>query len=121
MDGPEAFWELLESGVDAVIEVPPERWDVDAYYDPDWEAPGKMVTRKGGFLRGIELLDPAFHEMTLGVDKDGMMLFLDHQVLLDGGAYSSFGMVRDGTDIQGPLPRLVLLQTTRLALARVEM
>ena len=33
----------------------------------------------------------------------------------------SVGMVRDGTDIQGPLPRLVLLQTTRLALARVEM
>ena len=47
---PASFWRLLEGGVDAVREVPPERWDIDAYYDPDPDAPGKMSTRYGGFL-----------------------------------------------------------------------
>ncbi len=32
---PDAFWELLRDGVDAIREVPADRWDVDAYYDPD--------------------------------------------------------------------------------------
>jgi acyl transferase domain-containing protein len=56
----EAFWDLLAGGVDAVTEVPPERWDVDAYYDDNAGVPGKMNTRCGGFLKGIELFDPAF-------------------------------------------------------------
>src|SRR6185436_16175831 len=57
---PEAFWELLHSGVDAIGEVPVERWDVDAWYDPDPEAPGKMYTRHGGFLNDIDRFDASF-------------------------------------------------------------
>ncbi len=33
-----------------------------------------------------------FHEMTVGVDREGRLLFLDHEALLDGGAYASFGI-----------------------------
>src|SRR6266480_2109349 len=47
---PEAFWELLRSGYDAISEIPAERWDVDAFYDPDPSASGKMYTRHGAFL-----------------------------------------------------------------------
>ena len=50
-DGPEQFWNLLQHGVDAVSEVPADRWDVDAYYDPDPDAPGKMYTRFGALHR----------------------------------------------------------------------
>src|SRR5207249_2733002 len=49
-EGPEAFWRLLREGVDAIGEVPPDRWDADAYYDPDPAAPGKLNSRRGGFL-----------------------------------------------------------------------
>jgi acyl transferase domain-containing protein len=56
-DGPDAFWELLREGVDAVRETPPGRWDADAYYDPDPDAPGRMSTRWGGFLDGVDLFD----------------------------------------------------------------
>ena len=49
---PGAFWRLLDDGIDAITEVPAERWDVDALYDPDPDAPGKMTTRWGGFLDG---------------------------------------------------------------------
>lgn len=59
-DSPEAFWQLLEQGVDAIGPVPPQRWDVDAYYDADPDAPGKMYTREGGFLSKIDGFDAPF-------------------------------------------------------------
>ncbi|MGB7875090.1 MAG: beta-ketoacyl synthase N-terminal-like domain-containing protein, partial [Anaerolineales bacterium] len=56
---PGAFWELLRNGVDAITEVPPDRWDVDALHSSD-PAPGKITTRLGGFLDNVDLFDPAF-------------------------------------------------------------
>ena len=57
---PEAFWEVLSGGVDAIREVPEDRYDIDEFYDPDPEAPGKTYTRYGGFLDGIDGFDPEF-------------------------------------------------------------
>ena len=42
---PHAFWQLLRDGVDAVTEIPADRWDVDACYNADPDVPGKMYTR----------------------------------------------------------------------------
>ena len=55
---PEAFWELLRQGQDAITEVPPRRWNVDSLFDPSPDAPGKMYVRHGGFLDGLDLFDP---------------------------------------------------------------
>ncbi|PTL76608.1 type I polyketide synthase [Vitiosangium sp. GDMCC 1.1324] len=55
-----AFWRLLREGVDAVTEVPPERWNLDAFYDADPSVPGKMNTRWGGFLDGVDRFEPQF-------------------------------------------------------------
>ncbi len=57
---PAAFRELLLAGVDAVREVPRERWDAAAFYDPDPSAPGKATTKSGAFLDGVDLFDAAF-------------------------------------------------------------
>lgn len=57
---PSAFWQLLQEGRHATAEVPLDRWDVDAYWDPDVLAPGKMNTRWGGFLERIRDFDPQF-------------------------------------------------------------
>ncbi|MGV0810959.1 type I polyketide synthase [Mycolicibacterium boenickei] len=57
---PEAFWDLLSGGVDAIREVPEDRFDIDEFYDPDPDAPGKTYTRFGGFLDGIDGFDPEF-------------------------------------------------------------
>jgi myxalamid-type polyketide synthase MxaE and MxaD len=57
---PEAFWRLLRDGVDAITEVPAERWDFRAFYDPNPEVPGKMNTRWGGFLEQVDQFDPYF-------------------------------------------------------------
>lgn len=63
-DGVDAFWRLLAGGADAVTEVPPERWDLEALYDPDSAVPGKMTTRWGGFLRRLDEFDAAFFGIT---------------------------------------------------------
>ncbi|MTJ54462.1 type I polyketide synthase [Anabaena sp. UHCC 0253] len=57
---PETFWQLLANGKDAITEIPAQRWDVDRYYDPDPDAPGKMYTRYGGFLDAVDQFDPQF-------------------------------------------------------------
>ncbi|ULE34537.1 type I polyketide synthase [Mycobacterium sp. IDR2000157661] len=57
---PEAFWELLSGGVDAIREVPEDRYDIDEFYDPDPDAPGKTYTRLGGFLDQVDGFDPEF-------------------------------------------------------------
>jgi acyl transferase domain-containing protein/SAM-dependent methyltransferase/acyl carrier protein len=57
---PEAFWQMLRDGVDAISEVPPERWNIDDFYDADMNAPGKMTTRGGGFIKNIDQFEPQF-------------------------------------------------------------
>ncbi|AGB20664.1 polyketide synthase family protein [Mycobacterium sp. JS623] len=57
---PEAFWDVLSGGVDVIREVPDDRFDIDEFYDPDPETPGKTYTRFGGFLDGIDGFDPEF-------------------------------------------------------------
>jgi 3-oxoacyl-(acyl-carrier-protein) synthase/acyl carrier protein len=57
---PAAFWDLLRNGVDAIREVPPDRWNADAFYSPDPGTPGKVSSRWGGFLDNVDLFDPHF-------------------------------------------------------------
>src|SRR5262245_60379900 len=52
-----AFWRLLVDGRDVVEKVPPERFDIDAWYDPAPGKTGSIVSREGGFLEDIELFD----------------------------------------------------------------
>lgn len=60
IEGPEALWRALLEGLDGVSEVPSDRWDIDAWYDPDPTAPGRMSTRFGGFVDGVDRFDAAF-------------------------------------------------------------
>ena len=59
-DDPTSYWKLLCDGVDAITEVPADRWDVNEFYDADRATPGKMNTRWGGFLKRIDLFDAGF-------------------------------------------------------------
>ncbi|HEY7991453.1 MAG TPA: SDR family NAD(P)-dependent oxidoreductase [Stellaceae bacterium] len=46
----EEYWSLLKSGADAIGTIPPDRWDVDFYYNPDQGRAARMYTKAGGFL-----------------------------------------------------------------------
>lgn len=57
---PEDFWQLLSSGRDILRDFPRDRWDVDAFYDPEVPVPGKMYVREGHYLDDIDQFDPQF-------------------------------------------------------------
>ncbi|HSA53256.1 MAG TPA: polyketide synthase, partial [Yinghuangia sp.] len=87
---PAAFWELLHSGRHTVTEVPADRWDADALYDPDPAAPGRLHVRHGSFLDGLDLFDPAFfrispREAAFMDPQQRLVLELGWEVLEDAG------------------------------------
>lgn len=56
----ETFWKSVEAGADAIREVPPDRWDVRRFYDPNATAPNKTNGKWGGFLEDADKFDPLF-------------------------------------------------------------
>ncbi len=62
-ENPEQFWQLLRSGANIAREIPSERWNIDAYYDPEPNIPGKMYVRKGYFLNAVDQFDPQFFNL----------------------------------------------------------
>jgi acyl transferase domain-containing protein/thioesterase domain-containing protein/acyl carrier protein len=59
-DSPMAFWRMLCAGTDAIQEIPPERWNIAAHYDPTPGRAGKSISKWGGFICGIDQFDPGF-------------------------------------------------------------
>jgi amino acid adenylation domain-containing protein len=54
------LWNLLAGGIDAVTEVPKDRWHLSARYHPDPSKPGRMRSRWGGFLDHVDRFDAQF-------------------------------------------------------------
>lgn len=54
------FWHVLRDGRDAVSEVPDDRWDADEFFDPEPGTPGKVVTRRAGFVDDVTGFDAPF-------------------------------------------------------------
>jgi acyl transferase domain-containing protein len=78
--GPEAFWNLLREGVDAITEIPSDRFDVGDVYDPKPGIPGKLSTRWGGFLEGVDEFDPYFFGIS---SREAAAMDPQQRVLLD--------------------------------------
>ncbi|MGP0066164.1 MAG: type I polyketide synthase, partial [Isosphaeraceae bacterium] len=56
------FWSNTLRGVDAITEIPADRWDWRLYYDPDPKAPDKIISKWGGFLPDVTF-DPVKYGM----------------------------------------------------------
>jgi 3-oxoacyl-[acyl-carrier-protein] synthase II len=59
-ENPEAYWQLLQSGRDAITEVPPQHWDIREYYDANLNTPAKICTPYGGFVPNLQEFDAPF-------------------------------------------------------------
>ena len=75
----ESYWRLLEEGREAISEVPRERWAVDALYHPDPDRPGGVTSRWGGFLRDVDVFDPALFQIA---PREAARMDPHHRLLL---------------------------------------
>lgn len=56
-----SFWELLVNKKDGIVEIPAERWNLQRFYDPEPNKPGKIYVRQGGFLQQrVDAFDALF-------------------------------------------------------------
>src|SRR5262249_35587064 len=79
-ENPEAFWQLLRDGQDAITEIPSDRWPTAMYYDPTPDTPGKMYTRWGGFLSQVDQFDPQFFGIS---PREAASIDPQHRLLLE--------------------------------------
>ncbi|MEZ4331579.1 MAG: beta-ketoacyl synthase N-terminal-like domain-containing protein [Myxococcota bacterium] len=60
--GPGEFWEIVRQRRNTVRDVPHHRvllgYDIDHFFDPRPRIPGRIASKKGGFLEHPELFDP---------------------------------------------------------------
>src|SRR3989440_10790801 len=77
---PRAFWQLMCNGVDAITEVPADRYDVNTVYDPRPGTPGKVMSRMGGFLDQVDQFDAAFFGLS---PREASRMDPQHRLLLE--------------------------------------
>ena len=63
-DNIESLWSLLEQGLDVHRRVPPDRFDVDAHYDPTGKRKNTSYTPYGCFIDEPGLFDARFFNMS---------------------------------------------------------
>ncbi|OWF54748.1 Polyketide synthase PksN [Mizuhopecten yessoensis] len=56
-DNIDEFWQVLRDGENHVIEIPSDRWNLEAFYHEDPDEPGKTYVRKAGLLKGYDQFD----------------------------------------------------------------
>lgn len=60
----EQFWDNLTRGLDCVVEIPSDRWDIESTYQPGPVAIGKSYSKWGGFLDHVDQFDPLFFNIS---------------------------------------------------------
>src|ERR1700724_2780522 len=90
----ESFWKLLEEGREAVSDVPPDRWNVERFFDAEPGVPGKSIARRGGFLERIDQFDPQFFGIS---PREAPYVDPQHRLLLETAweAIEDAGLVLD--------------------------
>src|ERR1700676_3643750 len=97
----ESFWKLLAEGREAISEVPPDRWNVERFFDAEPGVPGKSIAFRGGFLDRIDQFDPQFFGIS---PREAPYVDPQHRLLLETAweAMEDAGLVLDferGTDL----------------------
>jgi 1-acyl-sn-glycerol-3-phosphate acyltransferase len=79
-NSPDAFWKLLQSGVDAITDVPADRPELLRFYDPDPATPGRLYLRRGGFMDRIDGWDAGFFGIS---PREAAHIDPQHRLLLE--------------------------------------
>ncbi|MBO2642235.1 type I polyketide synthase [Shewanella algae] len=93
------FWDLICDKIDAITQVPADRWQVADYFDPDKKAADKSYCKRGGFIPEVDFnpmefgLPPNILELT---DTSQLLsLVVAKEVLEDAGIHEGSDHDRD--------------------------
>lgn len=92
-----AYWGNILGKVDAITEIPPDRWDWRRYYDPDKAAPDRVYSRWGGFIPEVP-----FDPVEFGMPPSSIASIEPFQLLTLGVVRDA---LRDAGYLQRPFPR----------------
>ena len=56
----EQFWHNLETGVNSVTEIPPQKWEVEKYYSPQPRQANKTISKWSGLIEASDKFDAQF-------------------------------------------------------------
>ena len=60
----ERYWEILETGFDAITDIPKARFDAKKLFTTDPNEPGKITLLQGGFVKDIDQFDGSFFDIS---------------------------------------------------------
>lgn len=93
------FWDLICDKIDAITEVPADRWQIDDYFDADKRSPDKSYCKRGGFIPQVDFnpmefgLPPNILELTDSAQL--LSLIVAKEVLEDAGVSENSAHDRD--------------------------
>ncbi|MGW9440035.1 type I polyketide synthase [Streptomyces sp. NPDC055607] len=78
--GPRDFWDSISNGVDSITEIPRDRFDADEFYSEEPATRGKMMSRWGGFIPGVDKFDADFFGIS---PREAARMDPQHRVLME--------------------------------------
>ncbi|MFJ7233972.1 beta-ketoacyl synthase N-terminal-like domain-containing protein [Streptomyces tendae] len=100
---PEAFWNLLRDGVDAVGPFPADRWDASPYVDPEQGKPGKAYVTDAGYVATAEDFDASLFGISppeaLGMDPQQRMVLEGAWAALEHAGIAPDSLQGSGTGV----------------------
>lgn len=90
IDSPTAYWNALLGGLNAIRDVPEDRWKHSRFHDTDPEKFGCIRNAKGGFIDGVDMFDAEFFgyfptEAQRMDPQQRLLLEVTHEAMEDAG------------------------------------
>ncbi len=99
----DAYWQNILGKVDSTTDPPPEAWDADVYYDPEFTDTDRTYCKRGGYLGSLARFDPLAHgipPVAVGGEPDQWLaLQVATDALADAGMSELPQEVRERTTI----------------------
>jgi acyl transferase domain-containing protein/phosphopantetheinyl transferase len=99
----ETFWHNIVNKVDAITDVPPDRWDPEIFFDPNSDSNDRVYSKRGGYITYPIRFNPSEYGVIPIVAMHGepeqfLALIVAHHALADAG-YLDRSTHRDRTEV----------------------
>ncbi len=90
IDSAASFWEAILNGLDAISDVPKDRWNHERFHDTNSEKSGAIRNARGGFIEGVDRFDGDFFgyfpAAAQRIDpQQRLLLEVTHEAMEDAG------------------------------------